>query len=245
MARNSSFCWALKQAASVSTWWAQIASFFRSGLDPAAISKRSLEYGGWRRKDCFVYRFISTGSMRKKIFQRQSHKQSLSSCVVDSAEMLSDISPLTHAENFFNSSPDASDTHDTFKCKRCRPDGTQFIKALAMLYGDTSTLEPSCERWQNGALGKIQDCCWDRNHWRDVSAIFQYISHDMPFFWDSRSVMERRWCMANDLWWTFWAFWSKLEYCNWLENSRVRKKNNNNLFPCFSIRCSQSHPVHM
>jgi DNA repair and recombination RAD54-like protein len=41
----------------------------------------------WRegqRKDCFVYRFIATGTIEEKIFQRQSHKQSLSSCVVDS-----------------------------------------------------------------------------------------------------------------------------------------------------------------
>ena len=41
----------------------------------------------WRdgqKKDCFVYRFIATGTIEEKIFQRQSHKQSLSSCVVDS-----------------------------------------------------------------------------------------------------------------------------------------------------------------
>jgi DNA repair and recombination protein RAD54 and RAD54-like protein len=41
----------------------------------------------WRdgqKKDCFVYRFIGTGTIEEKIFQRQSHKQSLSSCVVDS-----------------------------------------------------------------------------------------------------------------------------------------------------------------
>jgi DNA repair and recombination RAD54-like protein len=31
-----------------------------------------------------------------------------------------------------------SETHNTFKCKRCK-DGKQFVKAPAMLYGDTST----------------------------------------------------------------------------------------------------------
>lgn len=31
-----------------------------------------------------------------------------------------------------------SETHDTFKCKRCR-DGKQILKSKAMLYGDTST----------------------------------------------------------------------------------------------------------
>jgi DNA repair and recombination RAD54-like protein len=32
----------------------------------------------------------------------------------------------------------ACDTHDTYKCKRCR-DGKQFTKAPALLYGDAST----------------------------------------------------------------------------------------------------------
>lgn len=30
------------------------------------------------------------------------------------------------------------DTHDTFKCKRCKG-GKQFVKAPALLYGDSST----------------------------------------------------------------------------------------------------------
>lgn len=48
----------------------------------------------WRdgqKKDCFVYRFIATGTIEEKIFQRQSHKQSLSSCVVDSVCPLPNI----------------------------------------------------------------------------------------------------------------------------------------------------------
>ncbi|KIJ41165.1 hypothetical protein M422DRAFT_172593, partial [Sphaerobolus stellatus SS14] len=39
----------------------------------------------WRdgqKKECFVYRFISTGTIEEKIFQRQASKQALSSCVV-------------------------------------------------------------------------------------------------------------------------------------------------------------------
>jgi len=50
----------------------------------------------WRdgqKKDCFVYRFIATGTIEEKIFQRQSHKQSLSSCVVDSVRLLVLLSP--------------------------------------------------------------------------------------------------------------------------------------------------------
>ena len=102
----------------------------------------------WRdgqKKDCFVYRFIATGTIEEKIFQRQSHKQSLSSCVVDSAEDVERHFSLDSLRELFQFKPNTpSDTHDTFKCKRCRPTsdpggGGQFIAAPAMLYGDTST----------------------------------------------------------------------------------------------------------
>ncbi|OBS19184.1 hypothetical protein FPOA_10908 [Fusarium poae] len=97
----------------------------------------------WRdgqKKDCFVYRFIATGTIEEKIFQRQSHKQSLSSCVVDSAEDVERHFSLDSLRELFQYRSDTkSDTHETFKCKRCKPDGKQYIKAPAMLYGDTTT----------------------------------------------------------------------------------------------------------
>ncbi|KAF4225352.1 hypothetical protein CNMCM6805_008597 [Aspergillus fumigatiaffinis] len=73
----------------------------------------------WRdgqKKDCFVYRFIATGSIEEKIFQRQSHKQSLSSCVVDSAEDVERHFSLESLRELFQFKPETrSDTHDTFK----------------------------------------------------------------------------------------------------------------------------------
>ncbi|KNG84264.1 DNA repair protein rhp54, partial [Aspergillus nomiae NRRL 13137] len=136
----------------------------------------------WRdgqKKDCFVYRFIATGSIEEKIFQRQSHKQSLSSCVVDSAEDVERHFSLESLRELFQFKPETrSDTHDTFKCKRCRPDGTQFIKAQAMLYGDTSTWNHLVNDGEKGALSKIQDLLMRQESGeRDVSAVFQYISH--------------------------------------------------------------------
>ncbi|ODA77134.1 hypothetical protein RJ55_07652 [Drechmeria coniospora] len=132
----------------------------------------------WRdgqKKDCFVYRFIATGSIEEKIFQRQSHKQSLSSCVVDSAEDVERHFSLDSLRELFQYRAGTdSDTHDTFKCKRCKPDGKQFIKAPAMLYGDTST-------WNhlvNGGLKSIQDLLLRQEcGLSEVSAVFQYISH--------------------------------------------------------------------
>ena len=136
----------------------------------------------WRdgqKKDCFVYRFIATGTIEEKIFQRQSHKQSLSSCVVDSAEDVERHFTLDSLRELFQFKPGTtSDTHDTFKCKRCKPDGKQYIKAPAMLYGDTSSWNHFVNDGESGPLGKIQDLLL-RQETKDkaVSAVFQYISH--------------------------------------------------------------------
>jgi len=136
----------------------------------------------WRdgqKKDCFVYRFIATGTIEEKIFQRQSHKQSLSSCVVDSAEDVERHFTLDSLRELFQFKPGTtSDTHDTFKCKRCKPDGKQWMKAPAMLYGDTSSWNHFVNDGAAGALGKIQDLLL-RQETEDtaVSAVFQYISH--------------------------------------------------------------------
>ncbi|PGH26600.1 hypothetical protein AJ80_01729 [Polytolypa hystricis UAMH7299] len=136
----------------------------------------------WRdgqTKDCFVYRFIGTGTIEEKIFQRQSHKQSLSSCVVDSAEDVERHFSLDSLRELFQFKPDTrSDTHDTFKCKRCRPDGTQFIKPPAMMYGDTSSWNHFVNDGEGGPLGKIQDLLLRQEASENiVSAVFQYISH--------------------------------------------------------------------
>ncbi|KAK4982531.1 DNA-dependent ATPase protein rad54 [Elasticomyces elasticus] len=135
----------------------------------------------WRdgqKKDCFVYRFIATGTIEEKIFQRQSHKQSLSSCVVDSAEDVERHFSLDSLRELFQYAPKTtSDTHDTFKCKRCK-DGRQVIKAPAMLYGDTSTWNHFINEGETAAMGKIQDLLLRQEcSEKDVSAVFQYVSH--------------------------------------------------------------------
>lgn len=137
----------------------------------------------WRdgqKKDCFVYRFIATGTIEEKIFQRQSHKQSLSSCVVDSAEDVERHFSAESLRELFQYRPGTtSDTHDTFKCKRCRKeDGRQILKAQAMLYGDTSTWNHFTNDGEKGPLGVIQDLLLrQETKEKEVSAVFQYISH--------------------------------------------------------------------
>ena len=136
----------------------------------------------WRdgqKKDCFVYRFMATGTIEEKIFQRQSHKQALSSCVVDSAEDVERHFSLDSLRELFQFKPGTtSDTHDTFKCKRCKPDGTQHIKAPAMLYGDTSSWNHFVNHNEKGPMEKIEDLLLrQESEHKDVSAVFQYVSH--------------------------------------------------------------------
>ncbi|KAK6352804.1 DNA-dependent ATPase protein rad54 [Orbilia brochopaga] len=136
----------------------------------------------WRdgqKKDCFVYRFIATGTIEEKIFQRQSHKQSLSSCVVDEAQDVERHFGTEDLRKLFEYNPNTrSDTHDTFKCKRCKPDGRQYVKAPAMLYGDTSTWN----HFSGDGMGKIEDLLLRQEgeyagDEKVVSEVFQYISH--------------------------------------------------------------------
>ena len=87
----------------------------------------------------FVYRFISTGTIEEKIFQRQASKQALSSAVVDEKEDAERHFSIDMLRQLFTFKEDTlCETHDTFKCKRCR-DGKQIIKSQALLYGDAST----------------------------------------------------------------------------------------------------------
>lgn len=87
----------------------------------------------------FVYRFIATGTIEEKIFQRQASKQALSSCVVDEKQDAERHFSLDELRRLFLFKENTlSETHDTFKCKRCK-DGKQFMKAPALLYGDAST----------------------------------------------------------------------------------------------------------
>lgn len=156
----------------------------------------------WRdgqRKDCFVYRFIATGSIEEKIFQRQSHKQSLSSCVVDGREgeeVERHFSGESLRELFELREGTRCDTHDKFRCGRCgAEDGVQRVKAPAMLYGDTNSWnhfvngprdgfvgdghgDVGNEGKREGTLGGIQDHLLKAEAELDqVSAVFQYISH--------------------------------------------------------------------
>lgn len=132
----------------------------------------------WRdgqKKDCFIYRFISTGTIEEKIFQRQSMKISLSSCVVDEKEDVERLFSSDNLKQLFEFQPNTiCDTHDTYNCTRCDGSGKQLQKAPAMLYGDATT-------WNHLTRDDLH-----LNHdqllqselaFDDISYTFQYISH--------------------------------------------------------------------
>ncbi|KAF7729964.1 DNA-dependent ATPase protein rad54 [Apophysomyces ossiformis] len=130
----------------------------------------------WRdgqRKDCFIYRFIGAGTIEEKIFQRQSHKQSLSNCVVDEATDTERHFSLADMRQLFQLNMDSEcETHDTFKCKRCIQ-GKQHKAAESMQYGDTSTWD----HYDKSLLRLPDPILQEESNKGIVSYVFQYISH--------------------------------------------------------------------
>ncbi|KAG5185679.1 SNF2 family N-terminal domain-containing protein [Tribonema minus] len=87
----------------------------------------------WRdgqRKRCYVYRFISTGTIEEKIFQRQLSKEGLQSVVEDQAEVNSLSSKdLRNLFKLRDGTP--CDTHDKLRCGRC-----DMVQQLQQLLAD-------------------------------------------------------------------------------------------------------------
>ena len=132
----------------------------------------------WRdgqKKDCFIYRFITTGTIEEKIFQRQSMKMSLSSCVVDAKEDVERLFTANSLKKLFQfNEKTICDTHETYHCKRCNAEGKQIARASTMLYGDAT----SWNHINHKGLEKTNDHLL-RNEYKhnDISFAFQYISH--------------------------------------------------------------------
>merc|ERR1712194_698680 len=76
----------------------------------------------WRdgqKKRCFTYRFMATGTVEEKIFQRQLSKEGLQS-VVDDKEQVNALSTKDLRNLFTLRQGTPSDTHDKLKCERCK-----------------------------------------------------------------------------------------------------------------------------
>jgi len=76
----------------------------------------------WRdgqKKRCFTYRFLATGTVEEKIFQRQLSKEGLQS-VVDDKEQVNALATKDLRNLFKLRTNSPSDTHDKLNCKRCK-----------------------------------------------------------------------------------------------------------------------------
>lgn len=76
----------------------------------------------WRegqKKMCYVYRFLATGTLEEKIFQRQLSKEGLQN-IVDDKEEVNSLSSKDLKRLFVFEKNTMSDTHDQLKCKRCQ-----------------------------------------------------------------------------------------------------------------------------
>ncbi|ENN73266.1 hypothetical protein D910_02829, partial [Dendroctonus ponderosae] len=76
----------------------------------------------WRdgqQKPCYIYRFLSAGTIEEKIFQRQAHKKALSSTIVDMNEETARHFSVAELRDLFRLENTESDTHSKLKCKSC------------------------------------------------------------------------------------------------------------------------------
>lgn len=131
----------------------------------------------WRdgqKKQCFIYRLIATGTIEEKIFQRQTHKKALSSCVVDKEEDVERHFSREQLRDLFKLKEDSnSDTHDTFKCKRCvnniqvrgPPEGSDTNSDLSQWHHSAD---------KKGLVDVVLKGAWDET----ISFTFHHKSHE-------------------------------------------------------------------
>ena len=75
----------------------------------------------WRegqKRRCFIYRFVSTGTIEEKIFMRQLSKEGLQS-IVDDKEEVNSLSSKDLRQLFRFDEETVSDTHKKLACTRC------------------------------------------------------------------------------------------------------------------------------
>jgi len=77
----------------------------------------------WRdgqKKDCYIYRFLATGSIEEKIFQRQVTKEGLASLVMEEDIAGESAIAQDDVRNLFEFAENTcSDTHDMLHCQGC------------------------------------------------------------------------------------------------------------------------------
>jgi hypothetical protein len=85
----------------------------------------------WRegqKRRCFIYRFVSTGTIEEKVYMRQLSKEGLQS-IVDDKEEVNSLSSRDLRQLFRFDEHTCSDTHKKLRCKRCPREALQDKEA--------------------------------------------------------------------------------------------------------------------
>ncbi|XP_016014554.1 DNA repair and recombination protein RAD54-like isoform X3 [Rousettus aegyptiacus] len=134
----------------------------------------------WRdgqKKTCYIYRLLSAGTIEEKIFQRQSHKKALSSCVVDEEQDVERHFSLGELKELFTlDEASLSDTHDRLRCSRCvnnhqvrqPPDGSDCTSDLAQWNHSTD---------KRGLKDEVLQAAWDAAT-TAITFVFHQRSHE-------------------------------------------------------------------
>ncbi|XP_052033014.1 DNA repair and recombination protein RAD54-like isoform X2 [Apodemus sylvaticus] len=134
----------------------------------------------WRdgqKKICYIYRLLSAGTIEEKIFQRQSHKKALSSCVVDEEQDVERHFSLGELKELFTlDEASLSDTHDRLHCRRCvngrqvrpPPDGSDCTSDLAQWNHSTD---------KRGLQDEVLQAAWDASS-TAITFVFHQRSHE-------------------------------------------------------------------
>nr|CDQ05062.2 BMA-RAD-54 [Brugia malayi] len=134
----------------------------------------------WRdgqKKNCFIYRLLSTGSIEEKMFQRQAHKKALSSCVVDEISDVARHFSKDQLRHLFDLKADvASDTHHSLKCDRC-VNGIEYREPQE--HADTNSdlsdwyhVQKDVRKVPDKVLKRVFDC-------GAITFVFHQKSHDV------------------------------------------------------------------
>lgn len=122
----------------------------------------------WRdgqKRRCYVYRFLTAGTIEEKVFQRQLSKEGLQSIVVDD-KMTVNAQSTDELRDIFTLGECASSTHDSLKCTRCNG-----IWGCGEKKGGGA--EEDLQTWaHHNRLDKLKDKAFQAAAGSDVSFVF-------------------------------------------------------------------------
>jgi DNA repair and recombination RAD54-like protein len=122
----------------------------------------------WRdgqKRRCYVYRFLTAGTIEEKVFQRQLSKEGLQSIVVDD-KMTVNAQSGDELKDIFTLEVTPSSTHASLKCKRCSG-------IWGCGEGKGGGKEEDLQTWAHHCeLSKVRDKAFQKAAGTDVSFVF-------------------------------------------------------------------------